>query len=111
MNQIDGDLKGSATIVLRRVAMGPRDMASKYSVLIDAVKRGSLRPGQQLIVQVQPGAHVVRIETGLRYRSDELEMVLGNHESLTFECSPRPIRTYFKDMFRRTPWIDLEVID
>ncbi len=78
----------SAKIHIRRVAKGWADRRRAYEVIVDGGSKGSLKPGDELDIEVEPGRQEIylKIDWG---RSRTFDLELGAGAEARLECGPR----------------------
>lgn len=77
-----------ATIHVQRRPGGWTDRARAYGVHVDGQERGKLKHGESLDVQMEPGAHSVKMKVDW-CRSKEHTVQLAEGETASFEAAPR----------------------
>jgi hypothetical protein len=99
----------SAAIHVDREAGGYTDRARAYKVLVDGEERGTVKQGQGVEAEVDPGAHQVQMKIDWA-SSPTLDVELADGERAEFVCAPNasPLTAIFYAFFRRSSYIRLE---
>jgi hypothetical protein len=98
-----------AAIHVDRKAGGYTDRARAYKLLVDGEERGTIKQGEGVEVEVQPGAHRVQMKIDWA-RSPELTVDLGEGDRAEFFCAPNAsaLTALFYSLFKRSDYIRLE---
>lgn len=97
-----------AIIHIRRVAKGWADRRRAYEVIVDGNSRGSLKPGEELDIEVEPGRQEVYLKIDWGY-SRMLDLELGSGAEARLECGPRnALGALYWITFGRKSYIKLE---
>jgi len=101
-----------AAIHVDRQAGGYTDRARAYKVLVDGEKRGAVKQGEGVEIEVDPGPHRVQMKVDWA-GSPTLEVNLAEGERAEFVCAPNasPLTAVFYAFFRRSDYIRLERSD
>lgn len=95
----------SARIIVRRPAGRYRDALRSYRLEVDGVARGSLKPGQAMTVEVEPGPHAVQARLDWS-GSPAHELSLGPGAEARLLVGPAgTARTAFPRMFGREGYL------
>jgi hypothetical protein len=98
-----------AAIHIDRQGGGYTDRARAYKVLVDGEERGTVKHGEGVEIEVEPGSHQVQMKIDWA-GSPILETDLAEGERAEFTCAPNasPLTAIFYAFFRRSNYIRLE---
>jgi hypothetical protein len=101
-----------AAIHVDRQAGGYTDRARAYKVLVDGEERGTIKQGEGVEIEVDPGTH--EVQTKIDWASSPtVEADLAEGGRAEFVCAPNasPLTAIFYALFRRSNYIRLERSD
>jgi hypothetical protein len=64
------------------------DRSRAYTIVVDAVERGTIRAGQTVELSLEPGTHDIWLSIDWA-RSDVLKTMLHSGDQLVLQCWPR----------------------
>jgi hypothetical protein len=98
-----------AAIHVDRQAGGYTDRARAYKVLVDGEERGTVKQGEGVEIEVEPGSHEVQMRIDWA-GSRTLEVDLTEGERAEFVCAPNanPLTAIFYAFFKRSDYIRFE---
>lgn len=101
-----------AVIHVDRQAAGYTDRARAYKVLVDGDERGSLKAGEGVEIEVEPGSHELQMRIDWA-SSPMIEVELAEGARAEFACAANasPLTAIFYAVFRRSNYIRLERSD
>jgi hypothetical protein len=101
-----------AVIHVDRQAGGYTDRARAYKVLVDGEERGTVKHGEGVEIQVEPGSHTVQMKIDWA-GSRTHEINLGEGDRAEFVCAPNasPLTAVFYAFFKRSDYIRFERSD
>jgi hypothetical protein len=96
----------SATIRFHRPAGAYRDAVRRYRVLVDGVEVGRIKPGEEFVHTVEPGAHLIRAKIDWSGSADTKVNVTDGQE---LDVIIRPgSASLFDAFFSTDKWIDVQ---